>query len=125
MAGLRTGDLNPLSLCSCQAYPGHGPYPGQRTIYRAKRLISGRVTPNVHMAEVLSTGQKNIDPLFSCSEKGSLDPQTIGLRSSQGERFCRMQGYAHILGLIAVYATRNELPVLSLFTAAFSRSLGA
>jgi hypothetical protein len=39
--------------------------------------------------------------------------------------FSRMQGYAHILGLIADLRSRNELPVLSLFTAAFSRCLDA
>jgi len=75
------------------------------------------------MAEVLSTGQKNIAPLFHVSKKGMYNPQTTGLRSSQGERFCRRQGYAHILGLSAVSGIENELPVVSLFTAAFSRCL--
>jgi len=66
------------------------------------------LTHNVHMAEVLSTGQKNITSLFLIIRKEEKQPETDGhpeLFRVSG--FCRTQGYAHILGLIAAPKDAN------------------
>lgn len=64
---------------------------------------------NVHMGEVLSIGQKNKILTFSDYQKRGKTTQnrwTPELFRVSG--FCRTQGYAHILGLIADSAKRNR-----------------
>ena len=57
---------------------------------------SARLTHNVHMAEVLSTGQKNLDPPFFLFQKGSELPNPRGEKSAHrvgGFPACRVCSY--------------------------------